>query len=218
MYPIECFAASNEDKIEAVRYYIDLNKTYLKEIAKEEYELFVEYLKGEGRDVLEAMKTAKTDRELYLCLNRIESNLPHAKSLKEYKTLDQKVGAIHKEMARLKLRDASSSHLSAIRQQRAIAEEYDNLLESINKYKDAVREYNFLKSKMSDPAAVKAIFASKLGGLGMSEIGGAIKNAIDQRAETLKAARKEAFDNVRDYNVKEQMYLITQERLTSTVK
>ena len=214
MYPIECFTLGNEDKTEAVRYYIDLNKTYLKEVSKEEYELFAEFLKGEGKDILERMKDAKTERELYLHLNRIESCLPYAKNLREHKTLEAKVSAMHKELARLALRDAASVHQTALKQQRVIAEEYDNLLESINKYKDCVREYAYLKSKIADPESIKAIFASKLGGLGMNEIGQTIKNAIDQRAQSLKEARRDAFDSIKNYSVKEQMYLISQERLS----
>lgn len=219
MYPIKCFNVSNEDKIEAVRYYIDLNKSYLKEISKEEYELFVEYLKGEGKEILEKMKEAKTEKELYLYLNRIESVLPYAKNLSEYKSFDKKVNALHKEIANLSLRDVEFKHsVNALKQQRDLAEQYDALYRVVDKYKDYVRQYIFLRAKVSDMEAVQKAFSSKYGKVGMHELGDTIVNAVTKLSENLKASRKVAFEAVRDYSVKEQMYLITQERLNSKVK
>ena len=67
MYPIDCFNALSSDKLEAVKYFIDLNKFFLKETSLEDYERFSEYLKGAGKDVLLDISKETDDKKLYAC-------------------------------------------------------------------------------------------------------------------------------------------------------
>lgn len=219
MYPLECFTPQNADNYEAIKYYIHLNKEYLKETSKEEYELFTEYLKGEGKDIIAKLKEAKTNKELYLCLNRIESALPYASKLKEHKKFEDKINALHKELASLNMRDVETVHkTSTLKQQRELAEEYDKIFTVINRYKDSVRQYNYLKGKIADKEAVKTVFSSKFGASGINEIGEVIKNAMEQLIANVKLTRKDAFNSLQNYYVKEQMYLIANQRASQTEK
>ena len=81
MYPIECFNLADSNKVEAVRYYIELNKQFLKETSKEEYEVFADFLKGTGKDIMLKLSEAKTTREMVTLLNKALKNGSYSENI-----------------------------------------------------------------------------------------------------------------------------------------
>ncbi|MBQ9786027.1 MAG: hypothetical protein IJW25_01005 [Clostridia bacterium] len=214
MFPIECFSAENADKMEAVRYYIELNKEFLKETSKEDYELFADFLKGTGKDVMLLMKDAKTDKELYSLLKKLESVLPYKTSIAKLETLEKKVNAITKEFAKILVKEQSVSYtrLKGLNKQRELAEEYDNLFETINKYKTILREYNDFKENVTNQTALKQVFASKLANV--KDLSAVLKSAAENLSIKVKQTRAEAFKKIREHNVNEQIYVLCQQENT----
>lgn len=216
MYPIECFSAENPDKIEAARYYIDLNKNFLKEISVEDYEKFSEYMKGAGKDVLAQLCVAQTDKEMYKALQTIEKQLPYAKTIAVVPTLDGKVSLIHKEMARLVAKDdkeVAVDRKSLLKKQRELAVRYDELLDTCNEYRDCVHSLQYLKAKISDKDAMNFLYAKKGSELGLNDFAESLRKAMEETNQKAKEARKTAFSALREYSVEEQVNLIELERV-----
>lgn len=216
MYPIECFSAENSDKIEAVRYYIDLNKAFLKEISVEDYERFSEYMKGAGKDELNKLFSAKTNKEIYKILQNIEKNLPYASSLAVVSTLEDKVALLHKEMARLVVKgskDIAVDRKSLLKKQRELATRYDDLLVTCNTYRDAVHTLQYLKDKLNDKETMNMLYAKKGSELGISDFAESLKRAMEDTNQKAKDARKLAFVALREYSIEEQVNLIGLEQV-----
>ena len=218
MYPIDCFNVENDSKIEAVRYFIYLNKCYLKEVSREEYELFVEFLKGEGKDILLKMQNAKTDKELTTLFNKIVKALPYASKLAKVKGFEAKINEMHKVLAKLYIYESSKKSNSAVlKKQREIATKYDNLLEDIKAYKDAFSVYLEIKGQFASRGVIKQLMASKYAGATVEQVTESLKTAVDGFALKLKEKRNLAFEDIREYCVKEQLHMLEQE-VTTTEK
>lgn len=216
MYPIDCFTEENTDKIEAVRYYIYLNKEFLKDTSREDYDNFIEFLKGVGKDILIEMSKAETNKELYTLLKKLEKGLPYKTALTKYSTLEDKINAIHKKFAKNLFASNKQKYSStkSLVKQRELAEEYDNLQFILNSYKTNVREYNQFKSDICNENAIKQIFANKTVDASIGEMAEALKNAIDKYGLKVKESRNEAFDKIKQYNLNEQVYVLNQEENT----
>lgn len=212
MYPIENYKVNDPDKIEAIRYYLELNKTYLKEVSREEYELFAEYLKGEGKEIMFKIEKCETPKELDFLLKRIEKMLPYASKLSKFKTFEEKVNLIHNLLAKQFVKhDEIQTSNQILNKQRKMAKEYDQLLEQVKEYQEVVLAYRELKEKLADTTMVRVIFKSKMASEGVNEIGNAIKNALEQKYAAVKEKRALVFNEIKNYYVKEQAYVMEQE-------
>ena len=216
MYPIDNFKANDPDKIEAMRYYLELNKAYLKEVSREEYDVFAEFLKGEGKDIMLKIAEVKTDKELYSQLAKLEKALPYGKSLSKLKTFEQKVAEMHKILAKLFVRnDVVLSPKQVYQNQKQMAAQYDGLMEEIKSYRDALLSYRELKEKISNQSMIKHIFANKMQQMDKGSVEDAIKNAMQQKHMDVKQKRASVLKNIREYNVKELAYVMEQEMLAA---
>lgn len=211
MYPIDCYGVENIDNIEAVRYYIYLNKEFLKETSKEEYEVFAEFVKGEGKDIMSKIKEVKSQRELTILFNKLERALPYGTSLAKVKGFEGKIRHLHKCLAKLYLKGEEKDNKQILKDQRKIANAYDSLIEDIDAYKDAVAGLRELKEKLKDQTVISQIFTSKLAGSGEQDIVETIKNAYEQKAKDVKEKRTVAFGSLKEYSVKEQIHLLEHE-------
>ena len=139
MYPIDCFDVLDASRMEAVRYYIDLNKKFLKETSREEYELFAEFLKGEGKDIMHQMAGTLTKKDFVNLFKKLEKQLPYAKELAKSKTFEEKISYLHTVSAKLRVSEEklTESYSSVLKKQRAMAGEYDELQETVRKYRDS---------------------------------------------------------------------------------
>lgn len=211
MYPIDCYSVENPDKIEAVRYFIYLNKELLKETSREEYELFAEFLKGEGKDIMAKIKDVKNQRELTILFNKIERALPYGASLAKVKGFESKISHLHRALAKVALGDdREHTARELLKMQRENAGEYDALIDSVGAYKDAVVVLRELKEKLADQAVVKQIFAS---GVVKGNVTDALKEAMEQKMALVKEKRNVAFGTIKDYYVKEQIYTLAHENM-----
>lgn len=217
MYPIECFNLADSNKVEAVRYYIELNKQFLKETSKEEYEVFADFLKGTGKDIMLKLSEAKTTREMVTLLNKIDRELPYAKDLSKYKDFEQKITCMHKKLALIEMRDLQNSNSASqvLKRQRQMASDYDKLLDNVKAYKDAVCVYTDLKNSLKDENTIKAVFASRFGSMGAYDIAEAIKSSLEKKQAVVKEKRNLAFSGITDYFVKEQIHVLEQENALS---
>ena len=214
MYPIDCFEILEPCKMEAVRYYIDINKKFLKETSREEYESFSEFLKGEGKDIMQAMLAVKTNKELYALLLKIEKALPYYKELSKAKTFENKIAFIHRAFAKLRIEDElkEKSYSQVLKMQRQMALDYDVLQDTVAKYRDNAVSYEEIKEQLKDSKTMAQLLANSKGFSSADVING-IKSSLEQKKETLKEKRAEAFNKISEYYIKEQVYVLEQERL-----
>ena len=214
MYPIDCFDVFDSSKMEAVRYYLDLNKKFLKETSREEYELFAEFLKGSGKDIFMQIEKATTNKELFSFFLKLEKQLPYAKDLAKAKTFEEKTSYLHTAFAKLRVNEEklTESYSSVLKKQRAMAGEYDELQDTVGKYRDIAVSYEEIKAQLKNIKTMSQVISSRKN-MSVSEVLETIKTSLDQKKETLKEKRAEAFDKISEYYIKEQVYVLEQQKL-----
>lgn len=207
MYPVECYDAQNQDKLEAVRYYVELNKAYLKEVSKEEYETFVEYMKGTGKDVLIKISSANSNEELNVLVEKIDINLPYGKILKG-KTFEEKLQAIYRQFAK-NMKAEEYSAKTSLKKQRELATLYDKTNDVCNAYKNAVNEQRYIKEAMNNRLGLLRMYFSKE--QSPEEFKRNVTTLAEQTTAKTKEARKAAFALLMEYNIKDEAYRLLQQ-------
>lgn len=207
MYPIECYDAQNQDKFEAVRYYVELNKAYLKEVSKEEYETFVEYMKGEGRDVLIKISSATTNEELNALVDKLNLSLPYGKNLKD-KTFEEKLQFIYRLFAK-NMHAEKYTAKESLKKQRELATLYDKTNDVCNAYKDAVNNQRYVKEAMNSRLGLLKMYFSK--DQSPEDFKKNVTALAEQTTAKTKEARKAAFAMLMEYNIKDEAYRLQQQ-------
>ena len=218
MFPVECFIPDSMFKMEAVRYYITLNKELLKQSFRSDYVRYIDFLTAQAKSILEKISASQDIDEMYALLSELESALPYAKILCEYTTLNEKINYLHKELAKLELKESSGfvpDRKSSLRIQRDLDREYDELQKLIAKYKDMVSNVQYLKSV--SPESLGAICA-KGGKMDKSEFAKVFKQRLEESASNLKQFRTDTFKAIRTYYVREIANLLQHELATATIK
>ncbi len=213
MFPVECFDVGDPNKIEAVKYYLELNKKLLKQFSAKE-SAFLEFLKTEGKDVLKQMAQTTSNTELYELLARIECELPYADKLQQYQTIEQKVQCLHKELAKHQYREERESldRKTSLKIQRGLDKEYDELQALIVKYRDAVANLNYIKRVGMDDEALTALY-SKNTTVSKEQFVENFKLTVEGIKQEVKELRQQVFEKMRDYHVKEMVNFLEHEAL-----
>ena len=213
MFPVECFKSDDPTRIEAVKYYILLNKKLLQELSKVEYEKFCDFLRTEGKTVLREMEKDGSDAKLYELLADIEKKLPYVKRLKEFTSLDDKVKWLHKEFAKIKVKkdfENITDNIVSLKRQRILAGQYDEMQRVITKYRDALDSYQYIKAVGNNSTEFNRLRA-KGASLGKEEFLNGFISTAEELKEELKELRADAFNKMIDYYVAELQSLLEQD-------
>lgn len=220
MYPIDSFTADSPHKIEAIKYYVDLNKAYLKEVSKEEYEVFSEYMKGAGKDLLVQIVHAPCDADMEELLNKLDKALPYGAKLSSISGLENKVAAMHKEFAKLYMRSdiIPSSRKEALKKQREIAGRYDDLTKTLNTYRDAVSNLDYVKTVARDKRIMQNVYSKVGGEKTFEEFAHEFRELADKALEDVKKLRADAFTKIREFGINEMMLVLEHDVTPSSGK
>lgn len=215
MFPIECFNVGDPNKIEAVKYYIELNKQLIKLSSVKEHAKFLDFLKTEGKDILKQMTTASSDEQLYELLEKIEWVLPHAEKLQQYDRIEQKVQCLHKELAKYQYKKERESldRKTSLKIQRSLDKEYDELEALIAKYRDAVANLNYIKSVSMDDTSLAMLYA-KNPNIPKEQFVENFKLTVEDIKQEVKELRQQVFTKMREYYVKEMVNFLEHEALS----
>ena len=212
MYPIDCFNALSSDKLEAVKYFIDLNKFFLKETSLEDYERFSEYLKGAGKDVLLDISKETDDKKLYALLEKLEAVLPYCDALKG-KSFEQKNFVIYKEIAKNYVKVESYDRKACLKKHRELAQLYDDAIVVCNKYRDTIYNQRYIRAMVESTEALNRLCENH-GKDKETIIRNLVKLATETNSKT-REARIKAFELIREYGIKDAVHQLEQERLAS---
>lgn len=210
MYPIDNFNVSSEDRLEAVKYYIDLNKYYLKEISKEGYERFAEFMKGAGKDIVIQISQEEDVNKVYALLEEMEKELPYGKTLigKKY---ERKLDTLYRELAKDMPKNETYDRKACLKKQRELAELYDKAIVICGKYKDKVCNHRQIRETLLNPSAINRFCKNN-----PNDRDTIIKNLFGlERDAGLKAreARIKAFSVIRQYGIEDAIHQMEQEKL-----
>ena len=209
MYPIDCYDVANQDKLEAVKYYVDVNKNFLKGFSAKDYDAFCEFMKNQGKDVMIQISEATDMQSLDALVSQIDAKLPYANELKG-KTFEQKLQVVYRKMAKVvALSGADFDRKTSLKKQRILAELYDEVVELCNKYRDAVNNRRYMRQTLENPEALNRLYAGK--GQDKETFISNLRKLADETSAQTKQARAVAFGAIRDYNVQEVACRMAQE-------
>ena len=214
MYPIECFTVDNANKLEAVRYYVELNKVYLKEVSAEHCDDFCNFMEEEGKALMSEISVASTSKKMYDVLKKIEAKLPYAAKIKKIPDFEQKCSAIHREYAKLYVNQliGDVDYKSLLKKQRELALEYDKLLDVVNTYQDAVENFNYVKEVARDKPQLIKLYEKNHGGKSFADFAVGFKESAHEFLEDLKTKRASAFDAIRGFYIKEMINMLEHDK------
>lgn len=210
MYPVDNFNALSPDRMEAIRYYIDLNKYYLKETSKEDYENFLEFLTGAGKDILIKMSNETDEAKVYAMLEEIEKQLPYGGALigKKY---EKKLNVLYRELAKDKPKNETYDRKACLKKQRELAQLYDNAIVICGKYKDKINNQRQIRETILNPTAIARFCKNN-----STDRQIIIKNLFELEREEgrkVREARIKAFAIIRQYGIEDAIHQMEQEKL-----